>query len=49
MKGILVTRTARLQKALEDENIDFTKPGTGVIFTVPVSDVIIPETELPEF
>ncbi len=40
--------TSKLQEALEEENIDFTQSGMGVIFTVPVSDVIKPETELPE-
>ncbi len=29
-----------LQKLLKETNIDFTKNGTGVIFTVPVDNVI---------
>lgn len=37
---------AKLQKLLKQENIDFTEPGTGTIFTLPVNKVIKPKGEI---
>ncbi len=36
----------KLKKLLTEEDINFTKPGVGVIVTVPVNEVIKPEGEL---
>ena len=36
----------KLQKLLKEEDIDFTRPGTGIIFSVPVNDVIKPTSEI---
>ncbi len=35
-----------LKSLLEEENIDFTSPGTGIIITLPISEVIKPKAEL---
>ncbi len=35
-----------LKKLLEAEEIDFTNPGTGIIITLPVNEVIKPKAEL---
>ena len=34
---------SKLKKILKEEEIDFSKPGTGIIFTLPVNDAIKPE------
>lgn len=34
-----------LKRLLAEENIDFTNPGTGIIITVPVNEVIKPNNE----
>lgn len=36
---------SRFTELLAQENIDFTQPGTGSIFTLPVSHAITPEEE----
>jgi nitrogen regulatory protein PII len=37
---------AEFKKLLTEEDIDFTKGGTGIILTLPVSEVIKPEGEI---
>jgi nitrogen regulatory protein P-II 1 len=36
----------KFKELLEEENIDFTKPGIGVIMTVPISEVIKSKEDL---
>ena len=35
-----------LKKILKEEGIDFTEPGTGIMFTVPVNEIVKSEEEL---
>ena len=37
---------SKLEKILKDEGIDFTEPGTGIMFTVPVNEIVKSEEEL---
>ena len=35
-----------LKKILKEEGVDFTEPGTGIMFTVPVNEIVKSEEEL---
>ena len=37
---------SELKKILKEEGIDFTEPGTGIMFTVPVNEIVKSEEEL---
>jgi len=37
---------SELEKILKEEEIDFTEPGIGIMFTVPINEIVKSEAEL---